>query len=1215
MIINRREGLPGYGNIGNDGSIGKKGFSTYYYSSNLNTFDNVKYVYDRLINTSGINNIEDGKSVHIDYNPYDYIMDNRSYVYRVNDLIENGTNNIPSPLYSFVLSNYFAYYTGNRICSNEFVDNVVLNRYYIYGNAGDYINYIIDSSKNYETNPNKYPFNYNTVNHIIFNNNDIIDNDYAYIPYTVNIAGFYYNGAIDNSLTKYNYIANITDIKNKLNTFNIFGSNSNLIFNNFIIKYDKNRDMTFNTVLNKNGDDENTLFPIISLCDMNIKNLLPRYFKIVNNSIDIVNSNALTISMNDEKTMFIVNWNLNKIFNNVDYFENNINDYACDLLVYTNHKEFINNDASIDISTGKIDIGNNSFTYTSNLIPLKIYDSSNNTGELSLMFNQSDASVEGGSLNYRFALRIKSRNVLSEGQDFPSGKNFKEYCVYTNAITQSASGIKYYLNVDKNNFNIGYDASTFTIDVETNIISYNSDIPFIINNNNTDWITTSVNIISNTLYRITFNIKSNKIDNNNTDDRSSIITIIGREDLFNQFSQTITIAQKGFIDSKPQVELLDIRSPRYRDLDKINSYDNGIYSDMIQMICDVPIINANNSEWKNAGAKYIELELDINISFKKVNDKHPSNYKLFDIKENSFKIGVQYIGKDYDWLNNIDTQHYDYITSKAANGINNVGKVQDLFNEQGVKMYINEKDKKYLNTINPYNSNNNFKYIGAAGQYNKLKWIDFANDRNYGTSINTDYFDEVEPYIYECNLRSDDPSTVYPLSQKVLNRRIIIPIEDGLTDEEYNTIVYTQDGYDVDESGQVVIRPVNYYIYDKICPKIRIFLEEENACVSELSTSIRKKGIKLLDSNFNELNNASSKKEYINATSYNFSKIKIIDWKLTNLTRQLLIFPTNNIEANYNSSFMKYGYMPYTSQESLEEELKWIKILIRAKRPTAAELATDYKQYAYAYSNGTNSLPSVIGETSFLKYGFGSTLSTEYGIINGQNVLVSKYKQRTYNYPIYGTQRELFKSLSDYVPNNNFNTIWISTVVPSGMNNKYIPDSLARTWYGELRFGSWSVPEITSTSNVIQNHEMTTKRNLDEVRLGNSEYLPETVNGLLEGINPTYATASNITKYACPFNIFFNVDRNTDSNDYLLSNDEYPGNVPNRTYRYRTFTNSADPGYTYYYMFRRPMIQTWDLTVDPNTMYQVFFKSDSDSTYFNSMPTIGCLTQQYNIPS
>ena len=84
MIINRREGLPGYGNIGNDGSIGKKGFSTYYYSSNLNTLDNVKYVYDRLINTSGINNIEDGKSAHIDYNPYDYIMDNRSYVYRVN---------------------------------------------------------------------------------------------------------------------------------------------------------------------------------------------------------------------------------------------------------------------------------------------------------------------------------------------------------------------------------------------------------------------------------------------------------------------------------------------------------------------------------------------------------------------------------------------------------------------------------------------------------------------------------------------------------------------------------------------------------------------------------------------------------------------------------------------------------------------------------------------------------------------------------------------------------------------------------------------------------------------------------------------------------------------------------------------------------------------------------------------------------------------------
>ena len=1209
MIINRREGLPGYGNIGNDGSIGKKGFSTYYYSSNLNTFDNVKYVYDRLINTSGINNIEDGKSAHIDYNPYDYIMDNRSYVYRVNDLIENGTNNIPSPLYSFILNNYFAYYTGNRICSNEFVDNVVLNRYYVYGNAGDYINYIIDSSKNYETHPDNYLFNYNTVNHITFNNNDIIENNYAYIPYTINIAGFYNNGSVDNNLTKYNYIVNITDTKNKSNTFNLFGSNSNLIFNNFIIKYNENRNMTFSTTLT--NSHSNALFPIISLCDMNIKNLLPRYFKIINNSIDIVNSNALTVSMNDEKTMFVVNWDLNKIFNNVEYFKNNINDYACDLLVYTNHREFINNNASIDISTGKIEIGNNTFTYTSNLIPLKTYNSNNSTGELNLMFNQSDASVEGNSLNYRFALRIKSRNVLSEGQNFPSGKNFKEYCIYTNAITQSASGVKYYLDVNKNNFNVGYDASTFTIDVETNIISYDSTIPFVINNN-TDWISTSVITVSDNLFKITFNIDSNKIDNNSTEDRSSIITIVGKEDLFKQFSQTIVINQKGFIDSKPQVEILDIRSPRYRTINAINYYDNGIYSDMIQMLCDIPIINANNSEWKNVGAKYIELELDINISFKKINDKHPSNYKLFDIKENSFKIGVQYIGKDYEWLNTVDTQHYDYITSKSANGISNVGKVQDIFNEQGVKMYINEKDKKYLNTINPYNSNNNFKYIGAPGQYNKLKWIDFASDRNYGTSINSEYFDEIESYVYECNLRTDDPSTVYPSSQKVLNRRIIIPIEDGLTDEEYNTIVYTQDGYDI-ETGE--FRPFNHYIYDKICPKIRIFLEEENACVSQLTASVTKKGVKLLDSNFKELTNESSKKKYINATPYEFSKIKIVDWKLTNLSRQLLFLPTDKIEANYNSSFLKYGYVPYNSQYSLEDIMDYKKILIRAKRPIASELATDYKQYAYAYSNGTNSLPSVIGETSFLKYGFGSTLSTEYGIINGQNVLVSKYKQYTYNYPVYGTQRELFVSLKDYVYNNSFNTIWISTMVPSGMNNKYIPDSLSRTWYGELKFGSWSVPEITSNSNVIQNHEMTTKRNLDEVRLGNSEYLPETVNGLFEGVNQSYANASNLTKYACPFNIFFSVDENSDSKDYATSLEDYPGNVWNRTYRYRTFSNSADPGYTYYYMLRRPMIQTWNLSIDTNTMYQVFFKPDSDSTYFNTMPIIGSLTQQYNIPS
>ena len=139
MKFNKKHGLPGYGNIGNSGNTGKIGLSTYYTNYNLNNLDELKIFYSTIYNSS------------TNYNKYDYVIDNKTFVYFINDILNTNGNNIPIPIFSFNLNNFYNYYLGNRIYSNYYVDNVYTNDYYVNGSYINYNNYVYNKNLNHVT--------------------------------------------------------------------------------------------------------------------------------------------------------------------------------------------------------------------------------------------------------------------------------------------------------------------------------------------------------------------------------------------------------------------------------------------------------------------------------------------------------------------------------------------------------------------------------------------------------------------------------------------------------------------------------------------------------------------------------------------------------------------------------------------------------------------------------------------------------------------------------------------------------------------------------------------------------------------------------------------------------------------------------------------------------------------------------------------------------
>lgn len=1174
MIINRREGLPGYGNIGKKGQSGSRGLSTYFYQGVLNNPTDIRYVYDNISDTVNDNNIEAGLPKHIEYNTYDYIMDARSYVYTVNEILNSvgiDTVSIPTPLYTYNIGNYYSYYMPNRICSNNYyVDYVTSKNFYNGGNAADYINYIINGSYN--------DIFYDRFNHIIYNDTNNINsiNSAIITPYHVNII------STNNNKNSFSIVAEYSN-----NTsYNILNSDTSVNINNFVIKNNKNRNMTKSYL---NNTDNKFYYPVISLYDYPVRPLISKTFKLLpNNNIDI--STALIIDVDSTKNQFEVKWNLNRIFNDSIYFNNNINNYACDLLVYTSPINLVNDSSmTYDMSSGQLMYSNNNyFKYCSSEFELKNFDSNDSSGIIAIIFNQDDSSLDS-SINYKFALKIKSKDINVNRPDY------LEYGIYSNSITLNASGTKFVLDIiGEASFDVSYNENTISFDISTNIISSDGNIPFTVTSNApADWITINEPTKkSDNLYNVTVDIESNTNMGQNTTDRNITLNIVGKDIAFNDYKKTVEIFQQGYIDTKPKIDFDITEFSLGEHISEYNQFDNGIYADMVQTFCTIPIFNANRDEWKNAGAKFIELDLDIKITFTKFN----TNHEFYDLKGNSFRIGVQYIGKDSSYLNDLNCMTYDYITSKEmlpGSGFK-YGKVQDLFNDTGIKMYINDEDTKYLNMYNKY------VYCGSDNQYNKLKWINFASDRDTGTNINYNYFSDTNAGVYECILVSDG-SALYNEGQQALVHKIIVPIDDALTESE-----------EIAVENFANTTTFSHYLYQRIGPKLRIFLQEELACVSQLKAEVIKKGIKLLDANLKPLQYDNAHNEYTNATPFRFKNINIIDWKAYALTskNEYDYSPTNSnyvIATTLMSSFFSNDYSlifePTISEELFKNKFKYGVISTRGSN---SDLSADYKKYAYPTKLNGNSLPSIIGQFSYIKYGFNNTSNSEYSLINGVNVKTSKYKQGTNNYPVYGyLNGQIFDAstywggqLGDYgtIVDHQF------VIVPSGYSNSYIPDNISRTWYNELKFGSWSVPEIyINSSNVvsIKNHEMTTNRNLDEVRLKHSELLPEFVNGLYQGLTPSTSvlnTQRPLTLNACPFNIFFKIS----CGNPIISN------ISNkRIYIPRDviINNSI-----YYYMLGRPMIQTKNIKV-----YQSYFKQNDAETYYSTMPIIGAIMQEYYI--
>ena len=1026
MKFNKKHGLPGYGNIGNSGNTGKIGLSTYYTNYNLNNLDELKIFYSTIYNSS------------TNYNKYDYVIDNKTFVYFINDILNTNGNNIPTPIFSFNLNNFYNYYLGNRIYSNYYVDNVYTNDYYV---NGSYINY------------NNYVYNKN-LNHVTYTNYLTPGNIIGYNLYlNKNFNAYYIN------YTGYNLI-----------------SSNMLVFDNLALSYNSKKDMSKN--LNSN------YYPLISLCDMPIKNLLLSNFNITeNNNIDI--STCITnISLVDNNIN--LDWNVENIFKSFD--NSLINDYKFNLLIYSDPKSILTtNNIEYDADNNRLTCNNQYFTYKSKSFILKDYNDNNLSGHLEILNDYFDSSLIDDNINYKFVLQIYSRYEKNLN-------NYIEYGIYSNSIIKNKlSPDTYYINIDNKELNISPNKYTFSLNVTTNIPYNDGEIGIDVINNNY-WISIdSIEKKTVTDYTVVISCESNvdNIEFNDTSNRTGSLQFISKNNVFNNYSTNLIINQEGY---SYQIHKLDFE---LYDSYGVNSYlksdpNLGLYCDMFTKYISIPIYNGYNDQWINLNAKYIELDIDLIIEFYKYNNFN--NYGLDDLKNNSFRIGVQYIGKNKAHNNCIDSS-YDFVYDN-----NEYYDVQDLFNSNGIAKYIKDGYDKYLNVLNDAS----YTYSSSKFQYFKYKWINFDKNRNNDNTsidsvvtINDDYFSTYAQNVFLCRLESTDVDNND--KNGVIRKKILIPIEDALTENEQNDVIQLTDGQ-------------QYKKYIDYSPKIRIFVQYENPSISSIQISYKRNGIKLLDAEMNELNNSYSKNTYNDITT-KCKQIDIVDWHpvLTGNTFNNALYPYISLRSNYIENINSLDLDDYLSND--------YRICVENIRPSY--LPNDYLKYNYIVGK----LPNAISNTSFVKYGFNNRSSSQYALIEGTQVLSSKYKQVSNNYPIFG--RLNYTVIYNNIKNGNNAQI---LNVPNGLNNNYIPDSIYLSWYNQLSFATWSVINVHTNDRFLTNHEMTTNRNIDIIYNEDPSVLtmlPELSAGLFMNNLYNLGTpngkniAYQVTKYACPYNLFF----------------------------------------------------------------------------------------------